>query len=192
MAAGSNFEFAHCEFTDHHDCIQFYFVDGMRFHHNLVDNFNDDGIEPGPKKARGKTYIYENVISRCLNPFTAHGGKKPIPVESEEGSGLYVCRNLIDLRQGTYKAPPRQPDPSGAFLHEPTVCVGHDHGSPTWPNYYFYQNTCLLPGRAVRDYYAFMLGSHTHGTTRRVFNNIFVQVDALPGMNFTGASVDDD
>jgi hypothetical protein len=191
MAAGRDFEFAHCEFTDHHDFMQFYFVEGMRFHHNLVDNFNDDGLEPGPKKERGKTYIYENVISRCLNPFTAHG-KNPIPVPSEEGSGVHICRNLIDFRQGTYKAPPAQPDPSGAFLNQPTVCVGHDHGSPIWPNYYFYHNTCLLSGNALRGYYAFMLGSHTRGTTRRVFNNIFVQVEGLPGLNFTGASVDDD
>lgn len=191
MAAGRDFEFAHCEFTDHHDCLQFYFVEGMRFHHNLVDNFNDDGLEPGPKKERGQTLIYQNVLSRCLNPLTAHG-KMPIAVQGEEGSGLYICRNVFDFREGTYKAPPDKPDPSGTFLNHPTVCVVHDHGSPTWPNYYFYQNTCLLPGKAPRDAYAFLLGSHTHGTTRRVFNNIFVQVEGLPGLNFSGASVDDD
>jgi hypothetical protein len=191
MAAGRDFEFAHCELTDHHDCMQFHFVDGLRFHHNLVDNFNDDGLEPGPKKERGTTYIYQNVITRCLNPLTAHG-KKAAPVQSAEGSGLYVCRNIFDLRDGTYKAPPTEPDPSGAFLNQPTICVGHDHGNPTWANYYFYHNTCLLPGSAVRDYYAFMLGSHTQGTRRRVFNNIFIQVKGLPGLNFAGSSVDDD
>src|SRR5439155_9277874 len=59
LAGGSNFEFAYSEFTDHHDALQIYFVDGLRFHHNLVDNFNDDGIEPGPKKEHGRTYIYQ-------------------------------------------------------------------------------------------------------------------------------------
>ena len=34
----------------------------MRFHHNLVDNFNDDGIEPGPKKARQDLYLPEQDL----------------------------------------------------------------------------------------------------------------------------------
>ena len=33
---------------------------------------------------------------------------------------------------------------------------------------------------------------HSRGTTRRVFNNIFVQIEGMPGLNFTGASADDD
>src|SRR6266545_4765799 len=102
FAQGRNFEFAYCEFTDHHDALQIHGVEGMRFHHNWVDNFNDDGIEVGPQKERGKTLIYQNLISRCLNPFTLHG-KKPQPVKTEEGSGVYIYRNLVDLRQGTYR-----------------------------------------------------------------------------------------
>src|SRR5262249_14972194 len=37
LAQGTDIEFAFCEFTDHHDAIQIYGVDGMRFHHNYVD-----------------------------------------------------------------------------------------------------------------------------------------------------------
>ena len=44
-----NIEFAWCEFTDDHDFAFFRFVNGLRFHHNFVDNFNDDGLECGPK-----------------------------------------------------------------------------------------------------------------------------------------------
>ncbi|TXT33321.1 MAG: hypothetical protein FD138_1911 [Planctomycetota bacterium] len=191
FAEGRDFEIAHCELTDHHDCITFHGLDGLRFHHNLVDNFNDDGIEPGPKKARGMTLVYQNLITRVLNPFTAHGGK-PVPVDAEPGSGLFVFRNVVDLRQGTYKGPPTEPDPSGAFLNEPTQLICHDHGSPVHPVYYVYHNTFLLHQKAFRDYYAFAWGGHTRGTTRRVFNNIFVQVEGMPGLNFTGASADDD
>lgn len=191
FAEGSDFEIAHCELTDHHDCITFHGLDGLRFHHNLVDNFNDDGIEPGPKKARGTTLVYQNLITRTLNPFTAHASK-PIPVDAEPGSGVFVFRNVVDLRQGTYKGPPTEPDPSGSFLNEPTQLVCHDHGSPIHAVYYVYHNTFLLQQRAFRDYYGFSWGSHTRGTTRRVFNNIFVQVEGMPGLNFTGASPDDD
>lgn len=191
FAEGRDFEIAHCELTDHHDCITFHGLDGLRFHHNLVDNFNDDGIEPGPKKARGTTLVYQNLITRVLNPFTAHGGK-PVPVDAEPGSGLFVFRNVVDLRQGTYKGPPTEPDPSGAFLNEPTQLICHDHGSPIHAVYYVYHNTFLLHQKAFRDYYGFAWGGHSRGTTRRIFNNIFVQVEGMPGLNFTGANADDD
>lgn len=191
FAEGRDFEIAHCELTDHHDCITFHGLDGLKFHHNLVDNFNDDGIEPGPKKARGTTLIYQNLITRTLNPFTAHANK-PMPVEAEPGSGVFVFRNVVDLRQGTYKGPPTEPDPSGSFLNEPTQLICHDHGSPIHAVYYVYHNTFLLHQKAFRDYYGFSWGSHTRGTTRRVFNNIFVQAEGMPGLNFTGASPNDD
>lgn len=192
VAEGHDFVIAHSELTDHHDCITFHGLDGLKFHHNLVDNFNDDGIEPGPKKERGVTLVYQNLISRTLNPFTAHASK-PTPVEAEPGSGLYVFRNVVDLRQGTYKTPPRDADdPTGAYLNEPTQLVCHDHGSPIHAIYYVYHNTFLLHQKAFRDYYGFAWGSHTRGTTRRVFNNIFVQAEGMPGLNFTGASPDDD
>jgi len=191
FAEGRDFEIAHSELTDHHDCITFHGLEGLKFHHNLVDNFNDDGIEPGPKKARGTTLVYQNLITRTLNPFTAHGGK-PVPVDAEPGSGVFVFRNVVDLRQGTYKGPPTEPDPSGKFLNEPTQLVCHDHGSPIHAVYYVYHNTFLLHQKAFRDYYAFCWGSQSRLTTRRVFNNIFVQDEGFPGLNFTGLKSDDD
>jgi hypothetical protein len=187
---GSNFEFAHCAFTDHHDGLQLHGLDGLRFHHNLVDNFSDDGLEPGPQKERGQMFIYQNVISRCLSTFTAHG-KKPHPVKTEPGSGVYIYRNVVDLRQGTYRAPPGSPDPSGSFLNSPSTMVAHDHGSPTWPNYYVYHNTFLLPGNSFHNIYAFHFGASSRGTKRRVFNNIFVQVEGIPGTVIT-AKADED
>ncbi|MBW3540338.1 MAG: hypothetical protein KY476_08715 [Planctomycetes bacterium] len=193
-AAGRDFEFANCELTDHHDCMQFYFVDGMRFHHNLVDNFDDDGLEPGPKKERGTSLLYQNYIARCLNPFSAHGRRKPgdPAVESEEGSGVYLYRNVIDLRHGVYRAPPSEPDPSGAFLHQHSGWLAHEHGNPTLAVYYVYHNTFLLPGRPANGHYAWTWGSHMGGTTRRVFNNVFVQLEGLPGTDVRSLSVEHD
>lgn len=190
LAQGNDFEFAFCEFTDHHDAIQIYGVDGMRFHHNYVDNFNDDGIEVGPQKERGIILIYQNLITRCLSTFTLHG-KKPHPVPTEPGSGVYIYRNIVDLRQGTYKSPPYKLDPSGAFLNHASEMVAHDHGSPTWPNYYVYQNTFILPGNTFHSTYAFHWGASTQGTRRRVFNNIFIQVEGLPGLRYFSKADED-
>jgi len=187
---GSDFEVDHCELTDHHDCIQIHGVDGLKLHHNRIDNFDDDGIEPGQKKASGVTLVYQNVITRCLGTFTAHG--EPTVVESTPGSGMYVFRNIVDLRRGVYKSPPHAIDPTGAYLNYPSIGVLTDHGSPTQPPYYVYHNTFLMPIGAFRGYYGFAWASHLRGTTRRVFNNVFVQVQGLPGMNFTGATPDDD
>lgn len=187
----ADFEFACSELTDHHDCITFRSVEGMKIHHCLIDNFNDDGIEPGPQKEQGRTLVYQNVISRVLNPFTAHGNKTE-PLVTEPGSGMYVFRNIVDLRRGTYKSPPEQPDPTGAYLDEPTGLILHDHGSPTQQNYYVYHNTFLLGQKPYRNYYAFTWGAHTRGAVRRVFNNIFVQVADAPGLNITAINPADD
>ncbi|MGH7127003.1 MAG: right-handed parallel beta-helix repeat-containing protein, partial [Planctomycetaceae bacterium] len=184
LANGQDFEFARCEFTDHHDGILLKDAENVLFHHNLVDHFNDDGVELGPKRTTGRMLIHQNLIRRCLLAFSLHGGRNPPPVEAAPGSGCYISRNVIDLREGIYKGPPTEPDPSGAYLNT----VGHvasDHGGPLWPVCYVYHNTLLLGEDSWRDYYAFGWSKATRGTTRRVYNNIFVQIDGLPGLNFS-------
>lgn len=185
VVEGRDFEIAHSLFTDHHDFLQCQQMNGLKFHHNLVDNFDDDGIEPGPNTGRGVTLVYQNHLSRILGTFTAHGSK-PIAVDTVPGSGVYVFRNLIDLRLGTYKSPPTaaDSDPTGAFLNHPSNGILTDHGSPAQPPYYVYHNTCIMPNNAFRNHYAMGWAGCMHGTTRRVFNNIFVQVDGVPGLNF--------
>jgi hypothetical protein len=191
MIEGRDPEFAHCEFTDHHDFLQCERADGLRFHHNRVDNFDDDGFEPGPKQARGRMFIYQNLVTRVLNPFTAHA-EKPIQIDAEPGSGLYVYRNVFDFRRGTYKSPPTETDSTGAYLDTPTTIICHDHGSPTCAVYYVYQNTFLMPTAAYRDTGYLAWARHSRFTTRRLFNNIFLQVTGMPGMNFVSVSADDD
>src|SRR5262249_21857043 len=87
---------------------------------------------------------------------------------------------------------PEKPDPAGAYLNRATTILAHDHGSPILQPYHVYHNTFLLPGSAWRSYYAFTWGSHLRGTTRRVFNNLFVQVAGQPRLNFSAVSADDD
>ena len=186
-----DWEIANCEFTDDHDGIWLRYVRNLKFHHNLVDNFNDDGIEVGARKRDHQLYIYQNLISRCLLTLTLHEmDKDESPPDVDPGSGVYITRNVIDLRHGVFKRPPQNPDPTGAYLNQ-TGALCSDHGGPTWPNYYFYHNTVVRSDPAWRDYYGFGMGGQaTRNTSRRVFNNIFVQLHGIPGLNFASGPDD--
>lgn len=67
-----NIEMSWCEFTDDHDFAYLRFVKNLQFHHNFVDNFNDDGLECGPKLRDHTLFIYQNRVGRCLIPLTQH------------------------------------------------------------------------------------------------------------------------
>src|SRR5262249_48978636 len=154
-----NIEFAWCEFTDGHDFAFLRFAKNLQFHHNYVDNFNDDGLECGPKLRAHTLFVHENRIDRCLLPLTQHEmDKDESPLGHDPKAGLFVYRNVFDLRDGTYSAPPSEPDATGAFLHR----EGHllaDHGSPIYPVLRFYHNTVLRRTPVFRDYYLFGLGA---------------------------------
>lgn len=184
-----NIEFAWCEFTDDHDFAYLRPVRGLQFHHNFVDNFNDDGLECGAKLRDHTLFISQNRIGACYIPLTQHENEKDeSPLDHDPRTGVFVFRNVIDLRGGTYVAPPSKPDPTGSFLHEEGHLIS-DHGSPVWPVIHFYHNTLLRRTPIFRDYYLFGLGSAgARHTERDVFNNIFVQTDRVPGVGFAGAT----
>lgn len=180
-------EFAHCEFTDDHDFAYFRFAKNLRFHHNFVDNFNDDGLECGPKLRWHSMVISQNRIGACLGVFQQHEiDKDESPATHDPDSGVVVCRNVFDQRAGVYYNLPSQPDPTGAFLHS----EGHllsDHGSPTYPVMRIYHNTFLRREPIYRDYFLFGLGAAPlRNTERDVFNNIFVQAERVPGAVILG------
>lgn len=180
-------EFANCEFTDDHDFAYFRFANNLRFHHNLVDNFNDDGLECGAKLRDHSIHIFQNRIGRCLIPLAQHQIEKDeSPAEHDEGSGVHVYRNIFDMRGGTYSSPPREPDPSGAYLHREGHLIS-DHGSPIWPVMRVYHNTLLRDTPVFRNYFLFGLGAAgLRKNERDVFNNIFVQTERVPGVVILG------
>lgn len=180
-------EFAWCEFTDDHDFAFLRYAWNLRFHHNYTDNFNDDGLECGAKLRDHTISISQNHLGRCLIPFTQHEIEKDeSPLDHDSHTGVFVYRNVIDLRGGTYKSPPKEADPTGAFLTGEGHLIG-DHGSPTWPVMHVYHNTFLRQTPVFRDYYLFGLGAQgTRNNERDVFNNIFYQEDRLPGVGFVG------
>jgi hypothetical protein len=182
-----NIEFAHCEFTDDHDFAFLRYVKNLQFHHNLVDNFNDDGLELGPKLRSHTMFVHHNRIGRCLIPFTQHEIEKDeSPVDHAPMSGVFLFRNIVDLRGGTYKSPPSKQDASGSYLNEEGHVVG-DHGSPVYPVMRVYHNTFLRETPVFRDYFLFGLGAAgLLKSERDVFNNIFVQSGPWPGTGFAG------
>ena len=182
-----NIEFASCEFTDGHDFAFLRYVKNLQFHHNFVDNFNDDGLEIGPKLRAHTMFIHENRIGGILSPLTQHEGEKDeSPLDHDPKTGAFVFRNVIDLREGTYRSPPVQAEPSGAFLHDEGHLVG-DHGGPIWTVMHVYHNTILRETPSFRDYFLFGLGAQgLRHSERDVFNNILVQMDKVPGAGFAG------
>ncbi len=182
-----NIEIANCEFTDDHDFAFLRHVKNLRFHHNFVENFNDDGLECGPKLRDHTIYITQNRIGGCLIPLTQHElSKDDSPPDHDPLSGVFISRNVIDLRGGTYKGPPAEADPTGAFVREEGHLCG-DHGGPVWAVYRFYHNTVLRETPVFRDYFLMGLGAQgLRHNERDVFNNIFVQSDKVPGVGFAG------
>ncbi|MBM79675.1 MAG: hypothetical protein CMJ78_03655 [Planctomycetaceae bacterium] len=186
-----DWEISNCEFTDSHDGLWVRYVKNLKFHHNYMDNFNDDGLEFGARRRGQQIYVYQNIISRCLLTLTLHEmDADESPTEIDAATGVFITRNIFDLRRGTFTGPPKQPDETGAYLSGKCNLTG-DHGGPDWPNYFFYHNTVLRKDRSWRGYYGFGMGGRgTRRTKRRVFNNIFVQIEGMPGLNF-GSATDD-
>lgn len=188
-----DFEFAHCEFTDNHDGLIIGTIKNLEFHHNLVDNFDDDGLylTLSRKNVPEGIHIHENQLGHCLSLFAfAQSGP---PLKNPLGPGVFISGNVIDLRRGTLGWPPKSADDdnlSARDTWERPSRVAGDHGGPAWEPINFYHNTVIMAEAAWRGYYGGGWGGHTANTQRRVFNNIFVHLDGMPGLNFSGP--DDD
>jgi len=170
-----DFEMGFSELTDCHDGVVVGAIKGLRFHHNLVDNFNDDGLyltlwrdEPGED-----LWVFQNRISRCLSSFGfAQFGEG---VRNEIGPPVHICRNVFDLREPVHYGHPGDAD----FRYTSEGRVGGDHGSPIWDPMFFYHNTMFVEtSRALAG-----LTNHTAGSRRRVFNNIVLEVEGMPGLS---------
>ena len=94
-----DWELAYNEFTDGHDGLVLDSIKGLRFHHNRVDNFNDDGIYltlPPRKNVPEDVQIYENLVTRVYTTLAfaeterGHGGPP-----NSIGTGVYIYRNVF-------------------------------------------------------------------------------------------------
>jgi len=164
-----HWEIVHSEFTEGHDGV---YLSGkhIRFHHNWVDNIQDDGIYmsgPVPHFA-DDIHIYQNIITRCLMAFSCHSRGGP------EGK-TYIYRNIVDFRQGVNADRPTPEKPAGELKNYHVYLM---HGRPFLgvESLHFYQNTLVCPAH-VDGYLHRMLYNTSEITQRRVFNNICVYLN---------------
>ena len=165
-----DWEISNCEFTDGHDGV---YVSGrdIRFHHNLVDNIQDDGIyvsSPTPYFSDG-LYIYQNLIRQAVDGFGGHARGGP-------GGKIYLYRNVIDLRGRLQFSRPTEKKPGGDIFpgHAAWLVHNPDH-IIHMEDIYMYQNTVLAHvGHTLGSFCAGMVMHFSPDAERRVFNNLYV------------------
>ncbi len=166
-----DFEISYSTFTDCHDGLYLGGI-GVKFHHNVLDNMQDDGIYVSPvyDYGSGELHIYQNYISRVLTAF-AFGG----PVTNMKGHSLFIYRNVVDLRQPVRYGRPSTEKPVVAAVYGNIM---GDHGSPPWTTLNVYQNTFIV-GSSPRVASMGVFGG-PKDSTRTVINNAFVAIVKMP------------
>jgi hypothetical protein len=176
----------HCEISNCHD-VSAAFGEDMTFHHNWVDNINDDGLiiagaadpESGddvaePNDEQPLTHnarIYRNVVTRTLTALSFAGGR---------AGQVYIFRNLFDLRVPTLGIRPTGQQPNQHSLRQSTFYKDGDNEGPFDLMY----NTCVVLDAggvgALRDRMVAAAFAHyrplTGASQRRSYNNVFAAV----------------
>jgi hypothetical protein len=176
-----DWEIAHCEFTDAHDGPYLGSIN-VKFHHNLIENLQDDGIYLSPMYMRHRLdnrdpeiHIYQNVFRGLLTAL-AFGG-----TEATTRDKVFVYRNVFDLRAKVQTGRPTAQRAEASFS---TGKVIGDHGSPPWSAMNIYHNT-FIAAEGSRQADMVTLGASKPERPRRVFNNIFLHLERMPA--FIGA-----
>jgi hypothetical protein len=173
-----HWEIAYCELADAHDGVYLGAINAD-FHHNVLNNLQDDGIYLSPMYLRHRLdqtvpriAVHENQFGTMLTAL-AFGG--PEPVNDDE---VFIYRNVFDLRGrvNTGRPSTRQSEPNFSA----GKLIG-DHGSPPWSTLNFYHNT-VIAAEPCRDAAMATLGGVRAGHPRRVFNNIFLHLARLPAL----------
>ena len=171
-----HWEIDHCEFTDAHDGVYLGGIN-VRFHHNLIDNLQDDGIYLSPMYQRhrlddkdAEIHIHQNRFGTMLTAL-AFGGTELVTRDQ-----VFIYRNIFDLRGDVQTG---RPTARRAEVNVTPGKVIGDHGSPPWSAMRIYHNTFVMAGQA-RDAAMVTTGSTRAGHPRRVFNNVFLHLKKLP------------
>jgi hypothetical protein len=173
----TDIELDHSEFTDHHNGpVIASSNETCDFHHNLVDNMNDDGLFLQPRHPTRMVRVSQNLFRGVTSylPFKGGGERGP----SNSGAGIYVYRNFFDLRRAVYGGPPSRDNPGRDVFRHGLLTM--EHSNSIRPDLYFYHNTIALSESRQHDYYLANLGADYAGASFRVFNNILVVIDGRP------------
>jgi hypothetical protein len=167
-----DWEIAHCEFTDGHDGV---YLSGraIRFHHNLVERMQDDGIylSSPTHYFNDDIHIYHNLIRNIFSTFACNNTGGP-------RGDIFIYRNLVDQRQGVPFHRPSPKKPEGGVLRG-HVFLAHGNDLLGIENLHFYQNTFVT--ETWSGSYAGRTWTVTNDRTRRrIFNNLFVYLNRYP------------
>lgn len=160
-------EIHNCELRDAHDIILF--GQNVRFHHNWIDNLNDDSLLIDAIETHDLR-VFQNVFTRCLSAISVAGSTVSGP--------SYIYRNLFDLRQPTAGTRPKQVGYLEVFRFGQLFKGGRGIDGPL----HLFQNTCLVLRQNAQA--SFMHYRNTPITnplvdnSRRSFNNIFVAINS--------------
>ena len=164
-------------FADAHDGLYLGAIQ-CRFHHNLIENLQDDGLYLSPMYLRHKLdktnpqiHVYENIFRQLLTGV-AFGG-----AEATTNDEIFIYRNWFDLTRPVYTTRANSARPQVGLAYGKLV---GDHGSPPWPEMAIYHNT-VISRESCRDVAMTAQGALRAGVPRRVFNNIFWHEQRLPG-----------
>ncbi len=166
----------YCEFVGAHDMALF--GQSTSFHHNWVNNINDDALIVDLKDTTDLS-VHHNVITRSLVALS-FARERPESI----GGPRRVHRNLIDLREPTAGW---RPTPEGHLIDEADPPVGEVYrygqlykgNSPDGPMDFFH-NTCLVRRQNALAGYLHFRDSTPGNGIRRSANNIFVDVEPAP------------
>jgi len=161
-ASCTNTTVTYCEFVNGHDVALF--GTDFEFSRNWIHNIHDDALFAEPENA-GNFRIFENVFEQCLMVISL--------AKEKAGNGVFVYRNLIDLRSPTAKVRPSPAD-GPESLHHGQLFKGNQPDGPID----FFQNTVVLKDQSVTSSFAHFRSYHGE-SRRRSFNNIFVAVNTV-------------
>lgn len=177
MPCNDDWEIAYSEFTDSHDGLYLGGIN-LRFHHNVIDSFQDDGIYLSQMYPRHlyhgdqpKLEIFENLFQRALTPI-AFGGME------DTRDDIYIYRNVFDMRGGVnYQRPSEEKPDVEPFASTRALS---DHGSPPWPEMKIYHNTFYTQGGSGT---LSVTSAAREGHPRFVFNNLFFHEKSLGALS---------
>jgi hypothetical protein len=166
-----DWQISHCAFTEGHDGVYLSGRD-IYFHHNLVDNMEDDAVyvsAPTTYVTDG-VYIYQNLIRRCTTGLAAHARGGP-------GGKIYIYRNVVDMREPVQFNRPSPEQPEGTILNgaQSAWQVHNANHIIHMEDIFMYQNTTLTRmAHPIASYGGGMPFGFWPGSQRRVFNNLHV------------------
>src|SRR3954471_11387269 len=164
--ANHDWEISWSDFTDGHDGV-FLVGRNMRFHHNLVENIQDDAVDISCAlpRADDRMFITQNIVRHCLTAISTHN----YDIQWPRGKA-YIARNIFDQSRPIMFARPSAAHPDGELTSVGTFLLHGSDRAQFVESVYFYQNTCIAP---TAGDYAFAHRTMFHlkpGSERRVFN----------------------